>query len=571
MIVSHSSWSVLASAGSSRRVRFAIAALVMFLACAALVMQPDWHAATAGLKVPGIHRPSSQSAAAPSSPPPPAAPPAAAPQSPSPPPPSPPPPSPPPPSPPAQAPPPTPPTPPPPPSPPTEGASPGAQTAVLKPDDEHVLLSAKNSVFKSPNGRHELTLQPTGDLVLSRVDADGKSKPLWWTSTGDRHNGGRSVTVETAKDGHVRIAVNAVLENNWRVVWHSDLEPACKGGSTPARRDVADKRADGPAGQLQLSNEGRLSINGVCDLYVPAAEKAKERSLAVIVAGLYRTNHVTCKSHMEKLINDNPAFTRIDVFAFVLFEPADGDVHKRTKESIEAELRGCYGSHLRSVDVVPVAQEEEEFPGQMWAPCGEHVKRLNNQLKTVKLAALRWWAWSIANGMEHTTVLRIRPDTQFHAKPEFMGVEELGDGLVLPHPKGEHYFYCARMRGNVGVGPTDQIAYGTPAAMQHWLYMYDRFAQMVDLAANPSRPAMRDFSGCETLPTGPLPGDCEVSAPCSIECLVAWYLDARGVDFRIEWGWEQNVLRWKDIGMVGVDEERLADQTHTEDDGMKWG
>lgn len=122
------------------------------------------------------------------------------------------------------------------------------------------------------------------------------------------------------------------------------------------------------------------------------------------------------------------------------------------------------------------------------------------------------------------------------------------------------------------IGPTDQIAYGNAASMQQWLYMYDRFAQMVDLASNPDRPALRDFSGCEDMPSGPLASDCPRPAPCSIECLVAWYLDARGVDFRIEWGWEQNPLRWKDIGMLGAEEERMADQ-HQEDkdDGMTWG
>lgn len=106
--------------------------------------------------------------------------------------------------------------------------------------------------------------------------------------------------------------------------------------------------------------------------------------------------------------------------------------------------------------------------------------------------------------------------------------------------------------------------------MGHWLYMYDRFQQMVDLAATPSRPALRDFSGCEVMPSGPLASDCPTPAPCSIECLVAWFLEARSVDFHIEWGWEQNPLRWKDIGQLGAEEERLADHDD-EDDGMTWG
>ncbi|KAF9879432.1 hypothetical protein CkaCkLH20_02975 [Colletotrichum karsti] len=532
MIVNQTRWARLRSAGASRRSRIVIAALIMFLASAALVLQPDWHVATSGLRVPGLHHPTKSST--------PVAEPVPVPQT---------------------------------PLPEATDADVDVQAAVLSPDEDGILLSVGNPIFTSPNGRYTLALQPDGDLVLSYYQIDGTAHPLWWTGTGDRHSGGRTVAVEKHK-GHVRLVVNAMLKNTWVTVWHSDLEPKCKnpGGIVQARdASLLEKTSS----HLELSNDGKLTLAGVCDLRVPPSHHEKDRSLAVIVAGLYRTNHVTCKTHMEQLINDHPAFSRIDVFAYMLYEQADIDVHGRTPESIEAQLRECYGTHLRSVDVVPVAEAEEEYPGgkeAMFAPCGDRLRRLNNQLRTVSLAAQKWWAWTVTNGFTHDTVLRIRPDTSFWGRPEFKTLEEMGDALILPHPKGEHYFYCARMRGSVGVGPTDQIAYGTPASMQHWLYMHDRFAQMVDLASNPDRPALRDFSGCEDMPSGPLASDCPRPAPCSIECLVAWYLDARGVDFRIEWGWEQNPLRWKDIGMLGAEEERMADQ-HQEDkdDGMTWG
>ncbi|KAF6818310.1 hypothetical protein CSOJ01_01951 [Colletotrichum sojae] len=534
MIVTQSRWASIRSAGASRRSRVAAAALILFLASAALVLQPDWHAATSGLRVPGM--PKASPTLEPLMPTMPAT---ETPDD-------------------AMATPATPPT------------DTKVMTAVLHSDEDGILLSAGNPVFVSPNGRYSLALQPDGDLVLSHV-VDSVSRPVWWTSTGDHHTGGRTVGVES-HNGHLRLVIKAVLKNTWVTVWHSDFEPACN-NARPKRDGEASQTQN--TGQLELSDDGQLTLTGACDLYVPAAEREKERSLAVIVAGLYRTNNRACKTHMDHIVEDHPAFSRIDVFAYVLFEPADIYVHKRTRESIEAELRECYGAHLRSVDVVPVAEAEVAYPGgpeAMLAPCGERLTRLNNQLRTVWLAAQKWWAWSVTNGFKHDTVLRIRPDTSFWARPEFQSLEKLGNTLVLPHPKGEHYFYCARMSGNVGVGVSDQIAYGSVASMQHWLNMYDRFAQMVDLAANPDRPAMRDFSGCEDLPTGPLASDCPRPAPCSIECLVAWYLDARGLDFRVEWGWEQNVLRWKDIGMIGAEEERMADQRQDDkDDGMKWG
>uniref|UniRef100_L2FR27 Bulb-type lectin domain-containing protein n=1 Tax=Colletotrichum fructicola (strain Nara gc5) TaxID=1213859 RepID=L2FR27_COLFN len=497
MIVNQSGWAHLRSAGASRRSRIIIAALIMFLVSAALVLQPDWHVATSGLRVPGLHRPAASGSST---------------------------------------------TPIPdggggggPSSETTSDTDSGVLASILTPDEDGVLLSAGSPVFTSPNGRYSLVLQPDGDLVLSHNDLDGSAHALWWTDTGDKHSGGRTVIVEK-KGGHVRMVVNAMLKNTWVTVWHSDLLTMCKNQAAPEGGALVKK--GGARGSLELSNDGKLTLAGACDLRIPPDHREKSRSLAVIVAGLYRTNHVTCKTHMEHLVDGHPSFTKIDVFAYMLYEPADVDVHGRTKESIEAELRACYGTHLRSVDVVPVAEAEVEYPGgeaAMLLPCGDRLRRLNNQLRTVSLAAQRWWAWTVANGFTHDTVMRIRPDTSFWARPGFKSLEELGDALVLPHPKGEHYFYCARMKGSVGVGPTDQIAYGNAASMQQWL-------------------------------------DCPRPAPCSIECLVAWYLDARGVDFRIEWGWEQNPLRWKDIGMLGAEEERMADQ-HQEDkdDGMTWG
>ncbi|KAK2000410.1 hypothetical protein LX36DRAFT_668743 [Colletotrichum falcatum] len=467
------------------------------------------------------------------------------------------------------------------------GDGPRPPSAVLSADAEGVLLSAGMPFFNSPSGRHSLVLQDDGDLVLNLMDADGTAHPVWWTGTGDKHSSGRMLIVEKQTDHHFRIVINSLFNNAWTTVWHSDLVPGCKveKGKILARDDDGSNDQlhstgllEMAPGQIELSDQGRLSIAGVCDLYVSPREREKERSLAVIVAGLYRTNHATCKTHMDNLVAQHPSFSRIDVFAHVLYEPADVDIHSRTEESIRAELRNCYGPHLQSVEVTPVAEEAEDYPGGNKAmaatSCGRRLRRLNNQLKMLSLAAERWWAWSITNGYIHDTVIRLRPDTLLRARPEFKSVEELGqDTLVMPHPQGKRDFYCARMRGQIGVGPTDQVVYGSAVAMSHWLYMHDRLHQMVDLAGTPSGSAMRDFSGCEVLPRSPLASDCPKPVPCSIECLVAWYLDARGVDFRIERGWEHGVFRWKEMGPVGADAERmadLADGEQDEDDGMIW-
>ncbi|KAM4057790.1 hypothetical protein HRG_009410 [Hirsutella rhossiliensis] len=327
------------------------------------------------------------------------------------------------------------------------------------------------------------------------------------------------------------------------------MHPDCQKQDLARLPGNQDEEGEKEVGLLELSDSGRLRITGICDLYVPPSEHQANRSLAVIVAGLYRTNAECCRTQMQALIANHGAFARVDVFAYMLYTDDDINIHNRSRDSIEAAVRECYGPHLRRVEVYSHSEIEEDFPGgetAMLEPCGSKLRRLNNQLKTVDQAGRLWRQWAIENGFMHDTVLRLRPDTGFRspADPPFWSVEELGtSNLVLPHPAGMHYYYCPRMSGRVGVGSTDQIAYGSPAAMGHWLSMYQGFAEMVGLASNPSRPAYRDFSGCEALPTGPNPGDCADPAPCSIECLVAWYLESRGISFGVEWGWNEDLVR----------------------------
>jgi hypothetical protein len=317
------------------------------------------------------------------------------------------------------------------------------EDATLAPDSDGVLLSANHSSFASENGQYVLALGPKGDVVLSRHQAE--VRPLWWTMTGDGH-GEHKLVFETPQD-RLRLAVKANRHDDvCDTIWHSDMEPACR------QAEPTGKSQDG---RLVLSNRGRLSIDKICDLYVPVHDQEEERSLAVIVTGLYRTNHVACKSQMAHLISSHPSFKKIDVFAYVLYEE-DDIKRNRTTESITEALRECYGDSLRTLDVIARKDEDVNYPGgdeALLPPCGDKLKRLNNQLHTINSAAERWWAWSIAEGYTHNTVLRLRPDTEFRKRPEFWSLKDLRDDtLVLPHPAGEHYFYCAQMDGRVGIG-----------------------------------------------------------------------------------------------------------------------
>lgn len=465
----------------------------------------------------------------------------------------------------------------------------------------NTLLSAAKGTRCSSNGRFCLTLRDTGDVVLIQNTGSGDPPvPVWWTSTGDNRVGtnGHVLRSRATVDGRTVLVVDARLQadsGQWTEVWHSDLLPQCRHGKYPEPHELSDGMR--PA-ELMLADDGRLWIAGNCELYVPPAVKDERRSLAVIVAGLYRTNDVTCNSHVRALglvedseemdrrdgssTNSNsnhPSFSNIDIFAYILYEPAD-ELEGRTAESIEADIRSCYGTALRAIEVHAVDEVEDEFPGGPEAapvpPCGPgKLRRLNNQLKTLDMARRLWWAWTVQTGVVHDTVLRLRPDTNFYFDdtdvdgsdeqalppqsppgvapgpyPPFWTLSELGGNtVVLAHPRAEHYFYCPFSTGGVGVGPSDQLAYGSAAAMNLWLSMHRDFPAIVGLASNSQTGAARDFSGCENLPSGPAAEECGRAAPCSIECMVAWYLEAVGVRSAVEWRWNQGLLR----AQTGVD------------------
>lgn len=337
-----------------------------------------------------------------------------------------------------------------------------ATTTIIPADDGGVLLSSSNvstTTFASPNRAYTLKLRPDGDLVLTHND-DAGSHPVWSTGTGDNHaKGGHKVVFTTDVEGHTRMELRRKKKDeDWHIVWHSDLDPICK--RTGVGEDGKHHKGSHDAHstrQFVLSDNGTLRIAGLCNLYTPPSQQNKQRSLAVLVSGLYRTNNVTCYTQVKNLIQDHPSFKRVDVFARILYEDKDLTELNRTAESIEAEVKDCYGKYLKTVTVVPAAEAEEDYPGgseAMLQPCGDKLRRLNNQLKTIDAAARDWWAWTVKQGFTHDTILRIRPDTLFHGsdKPMFLSLEDLRNSVILPHPKNEHYFYCPRMSGAVGVG-----------------------------------------------------------------------------------------------------------------------
>jgi hypothetical protein len=205
-----------------------------------------------------------------------------------------------------------------------------------------------------------------------------------------------------------------------------------------------------------MSN-GEVVIHGRCALFTPSPKSTGK--LAILVSGLYRTNALTCNTHIQYLA-ENPAAESVDIFAYVLYEP--GDIHDDvTIDTIEADIRQCYGPFLRTLTLKSVDELSEEFPGELMPRCGSKLNRLHMQLKTLYLGGKEWWDWAVAQGIKHHTVLRIRTDHEFFGDtlPSFKPVDELkGNELVLapiaggaPVPLVRHWF-CSNPFGRMDVG-----------------------------------------------------------------------------------------------------------------------
>ncbi|SPO00069.1 uncharacterized protein DNG_02921 [Cephalotrichum gorgonifer] len=419
------------------------------------------------------------------------------------------------------------------PLPPKRTPAPGSTTSTsfIYPDPEGLVLSNKRPVLESPDGRSTLTLQRDGNLVLRSRGADGSPNILWSTGTGNphAHAAGARVSITARAGDHMVLEVTAPIDGGEEVLWHSNLVPAC----TPHARTNSSSNTL-HAGRLELSGSGRLTLAGACDLYVPTSEREESRSLAVILSGAYK------RGACAQIPLGYASFSAIDVFASVFFEDSDDGA----KAGIEAELRGCYGDALRSVEVSPAPEAAEEdldrHDGRELERCHEAVSGMSGRLESLYDAGRAWWEWSVRSGVLHDTVLAMRADVPFGREgeaPGFRALEELAGKLVVVRDPGAGYLFCPRMTGGVGIAASEYITYGTPASMSHYLNLHATLPSVLPLALGAHGTAHRDFSGCGVVPMGPRLEDCPSPVPCAVECLVAWYLDSVGVDLEVDW-WE---------------------------------
>jgi hypothetical protein len=226
------------------------------------------------------------------------------------------------------------------------------------------------------------------NLVLSRAGGVDVNRDLWWTGGGRLGREEWNIVNEVKIDltGNLTVERTSHDGKKVNVDWHSNLLLQC---AAPDIDDWQMKLSTGKRPALRLWNSGRLSIAGRCTIYEPPSHETQS-DLALIVSGLFRTLNKTCHQHVEK-IAQHPRFKSVDVFVYALYEKHNLKTH--TVKEIESDIRMCYGSHLQTINLLPVESVSEPFAGKINPHCGKKLNRLQSQLKTLFLSGQAWQNW----------------------------------------------------------------------------------------------------------------------------------------------------------------------------------
>jgi len=434
-----------------------------------------------------------------------------------------------------------------------------APSAIMSHHDHQKILS--------PNRNHRLILDQLGNLCLERKDIRGAWETIWTPSTGsERHTAQAGTNFVTADpDGVLRVQTVTRHEKqhkadaNVTTVWHSDMLAQCKNGETSETAYSINTLwplnvpSQSEGGMIRLHNDGRFEVHsqltGASCVIHPGDSTSLDEAeqwgrLAVIVTGLYRTLNETCHSHMSKVV-EPWAGIGVDVFIYT-YHTTDDLAERQAQLDL---LHACYGSSLKNVVFAEQTAVEEPLSSsyQLNPVCAiEHANRLRNQLKTLALAHDVFQRYQIRTGTTYSAVMRLRPDTDLNVdnspdiprlrKPTLLGPNT----LIIPHPRGEHYFYCPSYSGDWKIGTSDQLIYGSVAAAAQWFNLFYRFDAMMALNAEAERPN-EQFTACEHIPGGGERPACHGARGCAIECLVSWYLSLVGVGFEVDWTWPMRV------------------------------
>lgn len=390
--------------------------------------------------------------------------------------------------------------------------------------EEKYLPDAKT--FKSPNGNYILHFTPAnGSLVYSERSKIGKEerhRTLFSAHSGDSK--ARDHALFLTDDGLLIIQAGSGNGEWPDIRWHSWMLGRC----------VQNLNTEGPSAMI-IADTGELHIRKgfkgegdlLCALHSTSESQEPEGRLALVIAGHYRNNNELCNDHVNRVIKTWPG-EAVDVFIYTYYD------NVKDKAALTNAITSCYGSNLRALIIDDVRTAVQGYPSNGFQnhQCDFKNGGLYSELKTNFRAVQLLYRYMMKTGTDYEYVLKIRTDTSiFKDLPSWKKLAD--DTVMIPHPTPDSwphpYFYCSTHSGDVGIGPTDQVAYGKKAPMLVWFDLFTHYQQLISDGQKDR--AWRDYSACFIPPSGPMAVDCPSgeSNPCAIECHLYYWLHLRGI------------------------------------------
>jgi hypothetical protein len=396
-------------------------------------------------------------------------------------------------------------------------------------------------LFTSPNGRYNLTLQPSGQLSLWDTYASSEvfasNTALYWPVTFS-----------------VVLAPNGLLELTWKnekeepysgKPWSSVMLPDCDG---------IDPKTDEAAPVLELLDSGLLHIRSgektVCTLHKATQDHGR---LAIVYAGYLRTYLQTCEGHMSKLVKPWTGSGGVDIHIYGYMEEVfHTDTDHPTREEIEGKLRECFGENLKTVTLVKEQVVEEHWTnaseGVLEKTChnGDATKLDHhlNQYKMIWDAGRQMRRYMMQEGIRYDYILKTRLDLILHGEipPLSELVDMVQDGsIVAPRVALDRNWYMMLHYGELVAGVSDIMAFGKASSMYTYLNLYEGWKEMITLEREEG---FAKWSGHIThVFDKHARGDVE---KCTPEESLAYWLGLYGIEVKTDWRFEMGLLRNQD-------------------------
>ncbi|RDW61567.1 hypothetical protein BP5796_11459 [Coleophoma crateriformis] len=418
----------------------------------------------------------------------------------------------------------------------------------------------ESTILTSPNKKYRFGLKSSGQLSLTSLETGAEifssNTALYWPV-----------------DYHVELTRQAVLELTWTndtatpskgKPWSSALLPDCDGidittnmtgaASSEAEADIVSRRMP----VLELLDSGLLQIRSdakvVCVLNKAVGDTGR---LAIVYAGYLRTYMKTCADHKKKLVDTWTGSGGVDVHVYSYLEEVfHEDEDNPTRESIEKNLRDCFGDSLKSVNLVNVQEVAETWndaPQGVINSCGQSkLDRHVSQWKSIYAASTQVQRYMIQHGVRYEYILKTRPDLFLHGiipPLEELVPMTLDGTIVAPRVAMDWNWYTMRHDGELIAGVTDIMAFGKSAQMWTYMNIFRGFKDMTSMEMFGeilgTAPSMvdRHFAKWQNYNThghSKVDGDKE---RCTPEGSLAYWLSINDIPVKTDWRFEMAVLR----------------------------